>query len=68
MLGILQRLTKCLSLMGLYEVVSLSPASDLSVFLIFYQGSDIYNIVEKKKNLARHFFSPQPLWRVNGKS
>lgn len=40
--------------MRLYSVVSLSPASDLSVFLIFYQGSDIYNLVEK--NLARHFF------------
>lgn len=42
--------------MGPYEVVSLSPASDLSVFLIFiYQGSDIYNIVEKKPG---HAFFP----------
>lgn len=47
--------------MGLYEVVSLSSASDIRVFLIFYQGSDIYNIVEKRKRKKKkpgHAFFP----------
>lgn len=47
-----QWLTTCLSLMRMYGAVSLSPAPDLSVFLIFYQGSDIYNLVEKKPGQA----------------